>query len=325
MLIVCPNCATSYRIEPSSLGTAGRSVRCVRCQSVWLAHESAEFRGIAELTGDDRTARSASFAAIDGARNLTAVPLAARYAAAAAGFETAPAVKPADGKLAPLAVNESPVLAGASATDDMPPALSEPATRDCAPVPLRIGEVGIPPIGATSLDEDIETFVARRAARKAAKPRGGWTLRSLPTAIAVLAVANIILVAGRTEVVRILPQTASLYAAIGLPVNVRGLSFNNVASSTEINGGAPVMIVEGTIVSTGKRAVEVPRLRFSVRNRRGQEIYAWTSLPSRNVLPPGETLAFRSRLASPPADGHDVTVRFFNRRDRVAGLQEGGR
>ena len=60
---------------------------------------------------------------------------------------------------------------------------------------------------------------------------------------------------------------------------------------------------------------------FSLRNRSGHEIYAWTALPGRSLLPPGETLAFRSRLASPPADGHDVIVRFFNRRDLVAGLQ----
>ena len=37
MLIVCPNCATSYQVEPSSLGAAGRSVRCVRCRKVWFA------------------------------------------------------------------------------------------------------------------------------------------------------------------------------------------------------------------------------------------------------------------------------------------------
>ena len=37
MLIVCPNCATSYQVEPSSLGATGRSVRCVRCKKVWFA------------------------------------------------------------------------------------------------------------------------------------------------------------------------------------------------------------------------------------------------------------------------------------------------
>ena len=36
---------------------------------------------------------------------------------------------------------------------------------------------------------------------------------------------------------------------------------------------------------------------------------------------PGESLAFRSRLASPPPDAREVLVRFFNRRDLVAGIQ----
>src|SRR5438874_3279897 len=37
MLIVCPSCATGYRIELSTLGVSGRSVRCARCRHVWFA------------------------------------------------------------------------------------------------------------------------------------------------------------------------------------------------------------------------------------------------------------------------------------------------
>src|SRR5215470_20287312 len=37
MLIHCPTCATSYEVKPSSLGAVGRSVRCVRCRTVWFA------------------------------------------------------------------------------------------------------------------------------------------------------------------------------------------------------------------------------------------------------------------------------------------------
>jgi hypothetical protein len=39
------------------------------------------------------------------------------------------------------------------------------------------------------------------------------------------------------------------------------------------------------------------------------------------VLEPGYKLAFRSRLASPPAGSHNVQVRFFTRHDAVAGLR----
>ena len=48
MLIVCPNCATSYRVEPSSLGATGRSVRCVRCRNVWFARDPAPLGAIAQ-------------------------------------------------------------------------------------------------------------------------------------------------------------------------------------------------------------------------------------------------------------------------------------
>ncbi len=51
MLIVCPNCATSYRVEPSSLGAAGRSVRCVRCRTIWFAREPG---ALAAVTRDFR-------------------------------------------------------------------------------------------------------------------------------------------------------------------------------------------------------------------------------------------------------------------------------
>ena len=37
MLIVCPNCSTSYAIEAASLGSAGRTVRCARCKTTWFA------------------------------------------------------------------------------------------------------------------------------------------------------------------------------------------------------------------------------------------------------------------------------------------------
>src|SRR5262245_64108878 len=37
MLIVCPSCTTAYRIELSTLGAGGRSVRCARCRNVWFA------------------------------------------------------------------------------------------------------------------------------------------------------------------------------------------------------------------------------------------------------------------------------------------------
>jgi hypothetical protein len=130
-----------------------------------------------------------------------------------------------------------------------------------------------------------------------------------------------ILIGWRADAVRLLPQTASLYSAIGLGVNLRGLAFENIKTSRETHEGIPVMVIEGEIVSISRKAVEVPRLRFGVRNGLGGEIYSWTAMPSRTIAQSGDRVAFRSRLASPPAETHDISVRFYNRRDAMAGLR----
>src|SRR5258708_27249860 len=47
MQIVCPNCQTSYHVDPSSVGSSGRSVRCARCQTVWFAANTEAMSEIA--------------------------------------------------------------------------------------------------------------------------------------------------------------------------------------------------------------------------------------------------------------------------------------
>lgn len=120
---------------------------------------------------------------------------------------------------------------------------------------------------------------------------------------------------------KIVPQTASLYRAIGLPVNLRGLSIADATTVAQLHEGVPLLLVEGTLANTSTRTVKVPRLRLALRNSAGQELYHWTQEPDRRSLSPGESLTFRARLALPPPEAHDVVVRFFNR-DDTAGMQQ---
>jgi hypothetical protein len=77
-------------------------------------------------------------------------------------------------------------------------------------------------------------------------------------------------------------------------------------------------VVEGKIVNSARTVADVPRLKFIVRTASRQEIYSWTAVPSRTLLPPGEAVSFRTELASPPPDTHDVLLRFVDPRDIVA-------
>ena len=141
---------------------------------------------------------------------------------------------------------------------------------------------------------------------------------SAPLAITIMAALAAALVIWRNDVVRLLPQTAPFFQFSGLGVNLRGLAFEDVRVSTETVNGSRVYVIEGVITLTSRKPMEIPRLRFVVQDARGAEIYAWNSVVDQAVARPGERVAFKSRLASPPAEAHSVVVRFFNRRDLAA-------
>jgi len=312
MQIVCPNCKTSYQLADTAIGANGRSVRCVRCRTLWRAMPPA----IPALAADETAV--AAFSSELGAEPPPGPAVEIAAAPPMAPVETSPQPSP-DGQ---AGSSEG----AASALAEAPPmALSEiPIPANDAPplVPATDGEA--PPAPAAELDNgppDIESVAARRARAAARKRRNRWRQIPLPVAIVALIVISGGLLSWRKEVVRYVPQLASFYSAIGMPVNLRGLAFTDLKIGNEIHDGVPVLVVEGLIVSMVSTPVEIPRIRFALRSATGAEVYSWTAQPSQPVLGAFETLPFRSRLASPPAEGHDIQVRFFTRRDAVAGLR----
>jgi predicted Zn finger-like uncharacterized protein len=316
MLISCQTCATSYQINPAALGPAGRSVRCTRCQQVWFAANPAAFADIAEAFRTD----VALFAAHTSVADLVNLPPPRAH------LFVQPAAEEPEADHLEMALRDIPIAAASYST---PLALGLPDDDAMAQSRLGVEIIDAPAPaalwkGATAgspAREALGAAASRWAKWQTRRWHWRWPLAAMPTVLLVLIAINAALIGWRSQVVRWVPQTASLYGAIGLPVNLRGLVFTNITTAKEIQDGVQVLVVEGTIVSTAARAVDVPQLRFALRNGTGQEIYNWTAPPPRDALGPGQTMAFRSRLASPPRDGHEVFVRFFNRRDLVASVQ----
>ncbi len=119
--------------------------------------------------------------------------------------------------------------------------------------------------------DEADNFVARRkrlqARRVKARRSSHWT-----ALILVLFAFNVALIGARSEVVRFFPQTASLFSAIGLPVNLRNLKFENMRISKETQEGLAALVIEGSIVSIASKPTEVPRLRFAARDAAGQDM-----------------------------------------------------
>jgi predicted Zn finger-like uncharacterized protein len=283
MHIVCPHCTTSYAIELATLGAAGRTVRCSRCKEVWLARPEDAIEIVAKAPA---MAAAGQQAGDDDA--------AAEWAALA---------REQDGAEAEPPVVDSPSISGdwpAEAENDRP---------------------------SVARDDSGETFAAPRRQswfRRLLKPpllfrASGKPFVSLTTACAAMGALVLALIIWRVDVVRLLPQTAALYRLVGLEVNLRGLMFKDVKVTTETVEGKPVLVIEGVITGETRKPVELPRLRFSVRDAQGAEIYAWNAVLEQSVLKPGERAWFKSRLASPPPEGRNIDIRFFNKRDLAGG------
>jgi predicted Zn finger-like uncharacterized protein len=278
MHIVCPNCTTSFAINPAALGPAGRNVRCSRCKLTWLARTE------------------------DALETVAADPAAAARRDAAAEWD---AMAQEDG--------QTPMVESPSISTDWPSAGARheaeadwtTAARqdvdeeaDEPPKPSRLGQIfSLPPLPAIPM------------------LRGA----GLTATCATMAALVLALVFWRGDVVRLLPQTAAFYRMVGLEVNLRGLAFKDIKITYETVDAKPVLVIEGMIVGESKEAVGIPRLRFSVRDAQGTEVYAWNAVLEQSVLKPGERAWFKSRLASPPPEGRAIDIRFFNKRDLAAG------
>lgn len=281
MLIICPNCATSYDLDPAALGPAGRNVRCVRCRETWLARAE-------DMVETEQVAEPVE------AMAGPAEPPQAAAAQMEAGFVEEPTPEPPHIESPPLASEAPPIDVDYDIRPAAPESVAEPASARFKGAKKRFAFGS----GATL----------------------GSRLRvSPPIVVAALAALCLALVIWRQDVVRLMPQTAAFFKTVGLNVNLRKLDFEGVKVSSETVNGNRVIVIEGEITTSARKPTDIPRLRFVVQDARGADIYAWNAVLDQAVIEPGGRVPFRSRLASPPADASSIVVRFFNRRDLAAG------
>src|SRR5690348_12481146 len=328
MMIVCPTCSTSYQVQVASLGDTGRSVRCVRCRTVWFASPPNRAGAEPGAPIETEAAAVAADVALEGFEpGSPDRPDAVETAASGEEAIVAPADEADHGttdwglpedqpdKEAQASPAREPDELDRIAPDEAPPL--SPAASDPAEGPANAAPV--------HLDGEIKTAAPRRSWQavprlRVRRPRSGAVRasvarfalpeRSLPGLVVVFLMISAALVIGRTQIVRAMPQMASFYSLLGLTVNLRGLAFEGVAVTRELKDKMPVLVVRGTIVNTTQTVLEVPRLRFDLRDSKGGEVYTWTALAERAVLGPGQKDPFNTRLASPPIHGREVVIRF---------------
>lgn len=314
MLIVCPSCASSYVLDDARIGVAGRRVRCASCRETFfvsLPTDDAE-----AFPADPEPAGQAQANEVSFAEPETPEADSLWNNAAEAGE---PQDQPADAGAAE---------AVRSAEDAAFEEALEAQWRDEESAGPRGGvaehwpdKPAIPrdleaEAKAALLAADAESKAAR--AQKKPKLPGKARLRVQPAAALLVlgflpALAGMFL--GRAQIVRVLPETAALYAAIGMPVNLRGFAFENVRSELVREGEARLLVVEGEIANIKDVSLAVPPVLIGVMGEGPNPLYRWNADPDQATLAPGARTRFKARLVSPPQEGQRVLVRFADAGD----------
>ena len=115
----------------------------------------------------------------------------------------------------------------------------------------------------------------------------------------------------RQDIAVIWPQSAGVYSSLGMHVNASGIDFRQVDYRRQSEDGQIVLEVTGRIVNAGTRELPVPQtVRVTLSDASNHELYHWTFKPTVTTLKAGASVAFTTRLSSPPDAARHLEVRF---------------
>lgn len=162
---------------------------------------------------------------------------------------------------------------------------------------------------------------AQAEARQAAAAGVVWGVMA-----AALAGLLVLAVVFRTEVARVWPNTASVYAAMGLPVNVVGLVIEKQTSVRMDADGRPAVRVTGSVRNVTDAAVRPPPLRVDLVDKADTALVSRTLDLGGTELAPGRARPFAVTFHDPPASADGSHSTFLIGRDapHAAPLHEAG-
>jgi hypothetical protein len=137
-----------------------------------------------------------------------------------------------------------------------------------------------------------------------------------PIAVGLTCVCLLMLLIGkRVAIVTAAPRTAALYAAVGLPVNIRGLAFADL-KTTRMDDGSPRVEIAGRIRNIAEARTSVPRITFDIRDARGATLASWSESAPKRALADNDSVSFVTQTPTLPEGTKDIVVRFAVDADR---------
>ncbi|WP_293676396.1 MJ0042-type zinc finger domain-containing protein [uncultured Phenylobacterium sp.] len=187
----------------------------------------------------------------------------------------------------------------------------EPAPSAELAEPLPAPEPGDTTLAAGSDDLEFVPAAASPKPKNEPKTKGGSRRLAIGvTVLGLLAVSLSAVVALRQQVAGLIPATAPLFAAIGLPVNTLGLTFEGVAWKPTFLAGRPVMAVTGAIRNVSKAPIDAPAVRVSLLGDEKAVLAVYDLSVTNARVPPGGVRYFAWNLPDPPLGADNLEIGF---------------
>ena len=263
MVTTCPNCATSFNVEPEVLLSRDGRVRCGQCKQI--------FDGLLSATTLDEFQTAAGAATSGGARNAEAAPPSAEPApAAVTATEAATASEPATESAtesywrawpeAPdVPTPPMPIEMTATALPAQPQ--SEPAGNDLSPAQASAAVVSLP-VPAASEPSDGAAILDTNDPAAPSTNRARWPW-AIAASVAALLLAGQVLYQYRSELSAHFPVTKPLlaqlcaWAGCAVPPLQQPAALNIEASDLQVVDKAQPHLVQLTATLRNRAAIDV--------------------------------------------------------------------
>jgi predicted Zn finger-like uncharacterized protein len=176
------------------------------------------------------------------------------------------------------------------------------------------------PIGLSRTDvERMRLAAGRTSATQEVRAMAAARQRSRRTRVALAAwgsvgavFAGVLVTAAmfRVDLVRIWPQGAAAFAAVGLDVNVYGIDFEELTVERRLTEDGSVVVVRGKLVNTSNAPRETAPIRIALLDAQGAEVLAWTIPAPQAKLARGEAVPFSGEAINPPSNAQTVEATF---------------
>ncbi|MEM9180477.1 MAG: MJ0042-type zinc finger domain-containing protein [Pseudomonadota bacterium] len=143
----------------------------------------------------------------------------------------------------------------------------------------------------------------RRRRKSRAAALSAWTTTA---AAFVVILAGLLLFRG--EVVKRWPESASTYAAIGIPVNRFGLEFLETEAERFFDGTTPILEVRGAVQNTSGRTKTAPLVRVILLDDQGDQVAEAFAPITPSTIPADATAVFAARVENPPFESFELEL-----------------